>query len=258
MLKTYSTYLKIDELLALQEPASDGPEHDETLFIIIHQVYELWFKETLHEVGYLQRSLEAGETARAARTLRRVLTILKTLVSQVDVLGTMTPVDYSTFRDRLEAGSGFQSGQFRHFELALGYRGDRDFSFLRDAERERMAWVVTQPSLYDSYLRYLAGRGHAIPADVLERDLSRSNPESAEVREALIAFYGKDDEATQISELMVDLDEGVQEWRYRHVKMVERVIGTKMGTGGSSGAEYLRGTLFRPLFPDLWAIRTAL
>lgn len=254
----YSTYLKIDDLLALQEPRSDGPEHDEMLFIVIHQVYELWFKQILHEAGRAQSALEQGDANSAGFTLKRILTILKTLVAQVDVLETMTPVQFTSFRDRLEQGSGFQSRQFREFELALGHRAGRDLSFLTDKDRQQVEAIYQQRSLYDSFLRYLKARGLDVPDELLNRDLSQPNPSSEAVQDILVKIYREDPEACRICEQLVDLDEGLQEWRYRHVKMVERTIGTKTGTGGSSGAEYLRSTLFRPLFPDLWAIRSRL
>jgi tryptophan 2,3-dioxygenase len=255
---TYSSYLALDEVLGAQRPRSD--EHDEMLFIVIHQVYELWFKQLLHELGHLQRRLEAGEGPRALATVRRVLTILKTVVAQIDVLETMTPSQFATFRTRLDAASGFQSAQFRELEAVLGRRDEGALAAYDEdsSARARIAAAMGRPSLFDSYLRYLATQGLDVPAGALARDVTRPPEPSEGVQRAILEAYRRDGEAAQVSERLVDLDEGVQEWRYRHVKMVERTIGDKMGTGGSSGAAYLRTTLFQPMFPDLWAVRSRL
>jgi tryptophan 2,3-dioxygenase len=255
---TYSSYLALDEILGAQRPRSD--EHDEMLFIVIHQVYELWFKQLLHELGHLQRRLEAGEGPRALATVRRILTILKTVVAQIDVLETMTPSQFSTFRSRLEAASGFQSAQFRELEAVLGRRDEAVLAAYAENSpaRARIAAAMRRPSLFDSYVRYLSAQGFDVPAEALARDVTRPPEPSEGVQRAILEAYRRDGEAAQVSERLVDVDEGVQEWRYRHVKMVERTIGDKMGTGGSSGAEYLRTTLFRPMFPDLWAVRSSL
>jgi tryptophan 2,3-dioxygenase len=257
---TYSRYLKTDELLSLQVPLSEGPEHDEMLFIIIHQVYELWFKQVLHELGGLRAGLEANDTPGALATLKRVLTILKTLVSQVDVLETMTPIAFSSFRARLESASGFQSAQFREVEFVLGYKNQ---SLVHHHPPDspggrRLAELLHQPTLYDSFLRYLATNGYQVPEELLARDFSQPVESSGELQAVLLQVYRRDPMRTMVCERLVDLDEGLQEWRYRHVKMVERTIGSKVGTGGSDGAAYLRKTLFRPLFADLWAIRSEL
>lgn len=252
---TYGQYLRIDELLSLQSPLSDGPEHDELLFIQIHQVYELWFKQVLHETAYLQHTMERGESARVLATLKRVLTVFKTLVGQVDVLETMTPLSFLSFRERLDTASGFQSAQFRVLEFALGYRGSARIEQAPPEIQPKLRAVCERPSLYTSFLRYLAKLGHELPESALTPDLSEPNRPSPDVQTALLQVYRAEGPGAQCAELMVDLDEGLQEWRYRHVKMVERTIGSKTGTGGSSGVEYLRRTLFSPLFPDLWAIR---
>jgi tryptophan 2,3-dioxygenase len=240
---TYTSYLHLDELLACQEPLSDGPEHDELLFIVIHQVYELWFKVLLHEAEHLQRALETGDTATALAAMKRILTILKTVVAQVDVLETMTPLAFGSFRGRLERASGFQSAQFRELEAVLGRR---DHEVLADhpdgAARDRIAAAMDRPSLYQSFLAYAGLTGRPSEA----------------VQDGLVDLYRTDTSRAQVCERMVDIDEGIQEWRYRHVKMVERTIGRQQGTGGSAGVDYLRSTLFRPAFPDLWAIRSRL
>ena len=255
---TYSSYLALDELLAAQRPRSD--EHDELLFIVIHQVYELWFRQLLHEGAQLQRRLEDGDTPHALHTLKRILTILKTIVAQIDVLETMTPRQFLAFRDRLEAASGFQSAQFRELEALLGRR-DRSVltQYAPDSpERARIAAAMERPSLFDSFLRYLAIHGYAVPAAALERDVTQPLEASRNVQQALLAAYRDDGEPAQVCERMVDLDEGVMEWRYRHVQMVRRTIGDRRGTGGSAGTGYLATTLLRPAFPDLWALRTEL
>jgi len=260
MALTYSSYLKLDELLALQCPVSDGPEHDETLFIVIHQVYELWFKELLHEIDFLVGELNRGETPRAQHTLKRVLTILKVLVHQIDVLETMTPLEFLSFRERLESGSGFQSFQFRELEFLLGHKRPEALERYEpgSAPRARLERRLAEPTLWDAFLRYLVARGHDVPAASLARDVRERVAASPPLHPLLISVYRKDFDARGMCERLVDLDEGFMEWRYRHVKMVERTIGTRRGTGGSAGAAYLRTTLNQPLFPDLWEIRTEL
>ena len=257
---TYSTYLKVEDLLALQQPQSDGPEHDELLFIIIHQVYELWFKQVLHELDYVQTAFGAHKTPRALQTLKRILTIFKTMNTQIDVLETMTPLEFLTFRGRLESASGFQSVQFRELEFVLGYKRRSVLVHYPESSemRARLEARYQQPGLWDAFLQYFARSGYAVPSALLTRDLTEPPPSSPEVQRLLVEAYRNNLEMTQVCERLVDLDEGIQEWRYRHVKMVERTIGTKHGTGGSTGVDYLRATLFKPFFPDLWAIRTEL
>jgi tryptophan 2,3-dioxygenase len=215
---SYVSYLKVDELLALQEPKSDGPEHDELLFIIIHQTYELWFKQILHELGRARALLRQGELHPSLGTLRRVRTIMKTLVGQVDILETMTPLEFNAFRARLESSSGFQSYQFREFEA-----------------------VFARPGIWNDVVALLDSQGCLVSSDI---------------EESLLSVYRTRPDVSLLLEELVDIDEGLQEWRYRHLKMVERTIGNKVGTGGSSGAGYLQSTLFKPVFPELWAIRS--
>jgi tryptophan 2,3-dioxygenase len=255
---TYSSYLRLDEVLGAQRPRSQ--EHDEMLFIVIHQVYELWFKQLLHEAAHLQQRLEDGDTAHVLHTLRRILTILKVAVAQIDVLETMTPRQFLGFRQRLEAASGFQSAQFRELEAVLGRRDRRVVDhYPPDSEsRGRIETAMTRPSLFDSFLRYLVTQGYAVPAEALKRDVGRPLEPSGDVQRVLLSVYRDDGEPAQVAERFVDVDEGVQEWRYRHVKMVERTIGTRTGTGGSSGVGYLQTTLSAPVFPDLWAVRSEL
>ena len=248
---TYPEYLALDTVLSAQRPRSD--EHDEMLFIVVHQVYELWFKQLLHEGTHLQQRLEAGDGPRSLHTLKRMLTILKVAVAQVDVLETMTPRQFTGFRARLDSASGFQSAQFRRLEVLLGRRDPG----LPRTDPE-VAEAIGRPAVFDSFLRYLVARRWDVPADVLGRDPVQPYAGSTSVEQLLLAVYGADGEEAQLAERLVDLDEGLQEWRYRHVKMVQRTIGDKPGTGGASGAGSLRSTLFRPVFPDLWAVRPKL
>ena len=265
---SYISYLKVDELLTLQQPLSDGPEHDELLFITIHQVYELWFKQILHEVAAAQKSLTAGDTHRSLALLGRVRTIMKTCVSQLDILETMTPLQFNSFRARLTSASGFQSAQFRELEAVLGRRdhagetadkgsgmGMAEHLIPGSEARARVEAAMLRPSLWDSALHYFNSR-MAMPESALQRDVTISWEPNEEVQKVLIELHRSDPEASMVAESLVDFDEGLQEWRYRHVKMVERTIGRKMGSGGSSGAGYLASTLFSPVFPDLWAIRS--
>ena len=257
---TYSSYLMLEELLSLQKEKSDGPEHDELLFIVIHQVYELWFKEVLHELDYLRPRLEQNETPQALHTLKRVLTILKVLVAQVDILETMTPQEFTAFRGRLESASGFQSYQFRELEFLLGAKRLSAVEHYPEGSvgRDRLHARFEDSTLWDSFLAYLAKRGYDLPGEAMDRDVTQPVGESSAVQSVLLQVYRDDHEARSVCERLVDFDEGLQEWRYRHVKMVQRTIGTRRGTGGSAGAEYLQSTLFKPVFPDLWAIRTEL
>jgi tryptophan 2,3-dioxygenase len=257
---TYGSYLRVDDLLALQQPRSTGPEHDELLFIVIHQVYELWFKELLHEIDRVRQLLTADDSHRAQHTLKRILTILKVLVAQLDILETMTPLEFRSFRARLEAASGFQSDQFRQIEFVLGAKNETAIRRFPEGSRGRTALEhrYAEPTLWDAFLHYLAREGYAVPASHLSRDVTGRAQPSEQVQELLIAVYRGDAKNAELCERLVDLDEGVQEWRYRHVKMVERTIGAKPGTGGSTGAEYLRNTVGQNLFPDLWEIRARL
>jgi tryptophan 2,3-dioxygenase len=248
---TYSTYLRLDELLACQSPLTAS--HDELLFIIIHQVYELWFKQLLHEAARLQARLEAGDGAAALATARRIAKIFKTMVGQMDVLETMTPHQFASFRPELGSSSGFQSIQFRYLEAVLGRR---DFS--KAAVDPVLAEIMARRPVFASLLRYLAVAGLAVPAAVLDADPRAPAAPDGQVEALLTEVYAKSGEPAEVCEALVDIDEGLQEWRYRHVKMVERIIGAKTGTGGSAGSSYLRATLFRPAFPELWEIRSRL
>ena len=270
---TYSTYLRIGDLLELQCPRSamDGglAEHDELLFITIHQVYELWFKQVLHELrgdqsapgsGGVQGALDRADAYAALAGLGRVLKILKTMVAQIDVLETLTPLQFQSFRYRLDSASGFQSAQFRELEAVLGRRDQDVLRTAVDADPswERVRAATLRRPLWSSYLALLAQRGHQVPAVALGANPEQEYQPSADVQMVVAAAYRNDEMAALVSERLLDLDEGLQEWRYRHVKMVERTIGNKTGTGGSSGVAYLTSTLLHPVFPDLWAVRAAL
>ncbi len=252
---TYSSYLAVDELLQLQRPLSDGPEHDELLFIIIHQTYELWFKQIQHEIYGVKKTLEAGDTYGSLAILGRIRTILKTCVSQVDILETMTPLQFNSFRGRLSSSSGFQSAQFREVEALLGRRDSKMAGHLPPDAQAEIALITNERSLWDATLMYLSKRGHAVSEKFLNRDFNKAYEPNEEVQDILVFIHKNDPESAMVCERLVDIDEGLQEWRYRHVKMVERTIGHKSGTGGSSGVGYLSSTLFHPVFPDLWAVR---
>ncbi len=258
---TYGRYLKIPELLSLQQCVSvdedtGGPEHDETLFIIIHQVYELWFKQVLHELDYIVVLLDEHKVNAARHHLKRVLKIMKTLVGQLDVLETMTPAEFASFRSFLANASGFQSAQFRELEFLLGIKDRIQLDWFTGDEGARLATRYDAPTIWDAFVRVLHRDGFEIPGEVLDRDVREPIVENADLQAVIVDRYS-DEAFAGLCETLTDLDEGLQEWRYRHVMMVKRTIGTKMGTGGSDGAAYLATTLFRPAFPDLWAIRTA-
>lgn len=258
---TYGSYLKVPELLSLQQCVSvdadtGGPEHDETLFIVIHQVYELWFKQILHELDYIIAMLNADKPHGARNHLKRVLKIMKTLVGQIDVLETMTPAEFASFRSFLANASGFQSAQFRELEFLLGIKDRIQVDWFKDQEATRLTERFDEPTLWDAFVHQLHRDGYDVPAEVLDRDVREPIEPSAAMQSMIVDNYGNE-RFSSLCETLTDLDEGLQEWRYRHVMMVRRTIGTKQGTGGSDGASYLATTLFKPAFPDLWAIRTA-
>lgn len=254
---TYLNYLKVEELLQLQHPASTPEEHDEMLFIIIHQVYELWFKQMLHEMDYLCTALRDNQGTVVAHTLHRILRILKTVVAQIDVLETMTPLDFNSFRAFLESASGFQSVQFRELEFVMGHKREAMLKHVpaENALAARLHARYHAPTLWDAFLVFLVQNGYEVPDDLLARDVTHPIAPSPTLQNTLIHIYRTNPTVMNICERLVDFDEGVQEWRYRHVKMVERTIGSKPGTGGSPGVKYLQATV-HPLFPDLWAIRS--
>jgi len=258
---TYRNYLLIPELLSLQQCVSVDPEtgtaeHDETLFIIIHQVYELWFKQVLHEIDFIVGQLNDHNVNGARQKLKRVLKIMKTLVGQLDVLETMSPAEFASFRSFLANASGFQSAQFRELEFVLGVKDRIQLDWFEGDEGARLAARYDAPTMWDAFVGVMARNGLPVPTEVLERDVREPIVENAGLQAAIVENFG-DEGFVGLVETLTDLDEGLQEWRYRHVMMVRRTIGTKMGTGGSDGAAYLATTLLRPAWPDLWAIRTA-
>jgi len=254
---TYASYLKLDRLLDLQEPRSDPPEHDEHLFIIIHQVYELWFKLLIHEVEKIKGDFSGNDLFGAIATFKRVRTVMKTLVGQLDILETMTPMSFASFRDRLETASGFQSVQFRELEFLLGYKRPETLQYQNPASPgyEALERRLEEPSLVDHFYDFLEARGVRVPADLRARPRRLGTVPDERVQAGVLDLYRTRPELAILFELMTDFDEGIQEWRYRHVKLVERTIGSKQGTGGSPGVPFLKESLFKPIFPDLWAIR---
>lgn len=253
----YATYLGLDGLLGLQQPQSDPEEHDETLFIIIHQVHELWFKEILHELDLAGNQFRGGDLWGVVASLKRVRMILKTLVGQVDILETMTPESFESFRSRLDTSSGFQSMQFRELEFKLGLKRAAVLEYMPEHLHGRVAALerFNAPSLVDDFHHFLVAQGVDVPADVLDRDTTSPNEPSDVVQDLLEKLARTRPDMNLLFETMLDIDEGLQEWRYRHVQLVRRTIGDKTGTGGSPGVEYLKKTVYEPAFPDLWAIR---
>ena len=257
---TYSNYLKLPELLRLQNVQSDPPEHDETLFIIIHQVYELWFKLLLHELDKIKRDFSSNDLYGASATFKRTRTIMKTLVAQLDILETMTPMSFLGFRDRLAAASGFQSAQFRELEFLLGHKRPEMLKFQEEGSpaRSELERRLNEPSLVDHFYDFLEHRGVQIPAELRDKDVRAPGVPDERIQQGLINLYRTQPDVANLLEQVTDFDEGLQEWRYRHVKMVERTIGHRQGTGGSPGVEFLKESLFKPIFPDLWEIRDKL
>ena len=257
MALTYSSYLSLPELLTLQQPRSSPAEHDEMLFIVIHQVYELWFKLVLHETDKVRRDFSANDLYGAIATWKRLRTVLKTLVGQLDILETMTPLSFASFRERLDTASGFQSFQFREVEFAYGYKRARVTGAIPDAGGERAAADrrLEERSVVDHFYDFLGQRGLTVPPELLRKPVAEATVASPALQEEIYRVYRKQPELVILFELMTDFDEGFQEWRYRHIKLVERTIGAKKGTGGSPGIEFLKQSLWTPLFPDLWAVR---
>ena len=257
---TYGSYLRVEELLKLQTPQSHPVEHDEELFIIIHQVYELWFKLLLHELDKACADLSGNRLHDVLHTLKRVRMVLKTIVGQIDILETMTPTSFASFRSRLESASGFQSAQFRELEFLLGLKREAMLKHHEPntASFDRLRQRFVAPSIHWHLYDFLESHGVKIPADLRARPHTDPVAPSTALQAELIRAYHSHPDVRGLLELLTDVDEGLQEWRYRHVKMVERTIGHKAGTGGSSGAAYLRETVFRSFFPDLWEIREEL
>jgi tryptophan 2,3-dioxygenase len=258
---SYGDYLKLDQVLSAQQPLS--PEHNEMLFIIQHQTSELWMKLMLHEMQAAVACVANDKLPAAFKMLARVSRIMEQLVHAWDVLATMTPPEYSAIRPFLSNSSGFQSAQYRRIEFMLG---NKNAAMLKPhAHRPDLfaevdaAWRA--PSLYDEVLRLLARRGIKVPAGALERDWTQPRGLDEGVKEAWLTVYREPEkhwDLYQMGEELVDLEDAFRLWRFRHVTTVERVIGFKRGTGGTSGVGYLRKMLDVVLFPELWALRTEL
>lgn len=258
---TYGGYLDLATLLSAQRPLSDPEHHDELLFIIQHQTTELWLKLVLHELEAACRLLQEGRLAPALKCIARVKHIQRTLTEQWSVLATLTPAEYAEFRGVLGQASGFQSAQYRAVEFTLG---NKHPGMLRVFESDPQAHALVEaallaPSLYDEFLRHLARTGYEIPASVLERDVTKAwtfTPELVPVFAGIYAHPQQHWAAYETCEELVDLEDNFQLWRFRHLKTVERIIGLKTGTGGSSGASFLRRALDLTFFPELFAVRT--
>ena len=260
---SYGGYLQLDTLLSAQKPLSDPLHHDELLFIIQHQTTELWFKLVLHELQAALEFIRRDELEPTFKILARVKHIQAQLVSQWSVLATLTPTEYCQFRYVLGPASGFQSVQYRLVEFLLGNKDARMLTVHKHKPEDfsRLSEALHMPSLYDEFLRHLARRGLPIPADILNRDVSQPHVRSDGLVEVFRTIYNEPDhhwDAYEMCEKLVDVDEHFQIWRFRHMKVVQRVIGLKRGTGGTSGVEYLRHMLDAVFFPELWDVRTEL
>lgn len=260
---SYNKYLRVPDLIGLQQCLSDPAHHDELLFITIHQSYELWFKQILHELDAANRFLNQDRLAAATRALERVVEIEKLLVNQIHLLETMTPISFLGFRDELNPASGFQSMQFREIEFASGQKDGAILREFRDDEfaYERLSKRFTEPSLHDAFYAALGKRGFEVPLDQdgIDSDQRRLNYDkrTRAVLEILTHFEERYEEF-QLAETLIAHDEFFALWRSHHIKMVERMVGSKRGTGGSEGVGYLRTTLDKKFFPELWEARTYL
>jgi tryptophan 2,3-dioxygenase len=260
---SYNKYLRVQDLIGLQGCLSDPAHHDELLFITIHQAYELWFKQILHELDAASIAMREDRAPSAARALGRVVEIEKLLVTQIHILETMTPINFLGFRDQLNPASGFQSMQFREIEFASGLKDESVLRAFRNDDfasaRLRARWDA--PTLGEEFFALLARRGlDAPPDDPQNEDDERRRRHGQRVRAALevVTHFETRYEEFQLSEALIAHDEFFSLWRYHHVKMVERMLGTKPGTGGSEGVGYLRTTLDKKFFPELWEARTHL
>jgi tryptophan 2,3-dioxygenase len=248
-LLTYGSYLNVPELLSLQRLRSDPPVHDELLFIVVHQAYELWFKQVLFELESIRELMFAGAAERARHYLVRVHAIERVLIEHIEVLQSMSPQDFLAFRTLLTPASGFQSVQFRELEFLSGLKDERyleDVASTRE-ERARLERRFADPTLWDGFCSLLEMQGYPMPAE-----------DPARREASLVAMARGDRELFAVSEGLLDHDESLSLWRFHHVLMVEREIGAKRGTGGSSGVGYLRSTLDKRCFPELWGLRSHL
>ncbi|MBM6593186.1 tryptophan 2,3-dioxygenase [Microvirga pudoricolor] len=258
---SYGDYLQLDTLLSAQITLTN--EHDELLFIVIHQVMELWLKLLNRELDTSLDHLRADELQPAFKCFARVNRIQEQLIQAWTVLSTMTPSDYLRFRETLGRSSGFQSWQYRLVEFKLGAKDPGKIGPHRHREDllAKLEAALHAPSLYDETMRVLARRGYAIPEDVLGRDLSKPHEPNEAVERVWIEIYKNSDahfDVYELAEELVDLEDAFQQWRFRHMKTVERIIGMRRGTGGSAGVGYLRHALEKSFFPELWSVRTKL
>ncbi len=260
---SYNKYLRVPDLIALQECLSGPEHHDELLFITVHQAYELWFKQILHELDAAIVMMDVDRTASASRTLRRVVEIEKLLVTQIHILETMTPISFLGFREQLNPASGFQSMQFREIEFSSGQKHEgmlREFSndtFAYDRLQRRFA----APSLSDAFFALLRRRGLNAPADDPSLDETERRKLYGKRTQAILEIlthFKERPEEFQLAEALLEHDEYFSLWRAHHIKMVERMVGAKRGTGGSEGIGYLRTTLDKKFFPEIWEARTYL
>ena len=260
---TYTDYLKVPELLSLQQPQSEPPHHDEMLFIVIHQSYELWFKLILHELGSAMESMGRNEVLRARHFVARVVEILRNLVPQIHILETMSPAEFLQFRHRLMPASGFQSVQFREVEFAAGLKDERYLRFFqnRPTELARLERRLAEPDLRTCWYDLLRRLGRPIPDGALER-CDAGDEEARAATLGVLQTIWSNPEADLplylLGESLIEVDEYLSLWREHHVQVVERIIGHKRGTGGSSGVGYLRQTTTKKCFPLLWEVRTCL
>jgi tryptophan 2,3-dioxygenase len=259
----YGGYLRLEQLLSAQHPVSSPPHHDELMFIIQHQVAELWMRLVIHELKAAIAHIVEDRSGPCLKVLARVKQIQRQLFEQWSVLETLTPSEYLQFRHLLGPASGFQSWQYRTIEFLLGNKNAAMLAvFAHDPPRQAgLREVLEAPSLYDQFLRWLARRGHAVPAECLERDWSQPYRRHAGLLPVFQRIYENPDghwEAYNIAEKLVDIEEGFQLWRFRHMKTVERVIGFRRGTGGSSGVAFLKRALDLTFFPELFEVRTHL
>ncbi|QOC22880.1 tryptophan 2,3-dioxygenase [Wenzhouxiangella sp. AB-CW3] len=258
---TYSGYLGLERLLSAQQPLSNPAHHDEMLFIVQHQTSELWMKLLLHELGAAVNHVRSDELEPCFKILARVKQIQRQLFEQWAVLETLTPSEYAEFRGVLGGASGFQSPQYRALEFLLGNK-NADMLKVFDHEPSVHAWLknyLDQPSLYDEFLRYLSRRGLPVPADKVERDWAEPYESDPGVTEVFRQVYTDREahwDAYEMAEKLIDIEEGFHLWRFRHMKTVERVIGHKRGTGGSSGVSFLKRALELQFFPELIDVRT--
>jgi len=258
---SYGDYLRLDLLLAAQQPQSDPPQHDELLFIVQHQTSELWLKLMVHELRSARSLLASDDLSPALKRLARIKHIQRVLTDQWSVLATLTPSEYAEIRPFLATSSGFQSAQYREVEFLLGNKdADMVRVFKHDpVVQDELDGLLHEPSLYDEFLAFLARRGYAVPADVLARDVTRSHPSSPGLVEVFAQVYAAPAEhwgVYETCEELVDVEDNFQQWRFRHLQVVQRTIGHKVGTGGSSGVDFLRRALDLTFFPELFEVRT--